>query len=249
MYSSSHQQPTTLSEKPSNPISGGDSSGASAPAQQPASSGLKHSTLKELEMEFSLLRVPLEMANREFRSSQKSVEKDLGILEKAVREMIQKATKQNVSAQDQSIFLDKVVTKLRGVKRKLEETDVLETNYLNNCRERLDHLEQYPVITGAVSRRKSISNITEHEYQLLTGWRRTRVNRVVVDYLLRFGHYETALALSEREHIKHLVDIEVFSRVKHVIESLMKKECSEALKWCSENRSRLRKISVRSSCC
>ncbi len=190
------------------------------------------------------MKVPLELINKEFRSSQKSVEKDIAVLEKAVKEMIQKTTKQNVSGQDQCNFLDKVVTKLRGVKRKLEDTDVLETNLLNNCKERMDHLNEYPTVSGAISRRKTISNISDGQYQILTNWRRTGVNRVITDFLLRFGYYETALAFSESEKIKHLVNIEVFTQVKHVIEGLEKHDCTEALKWCAENRSKLRKISV-----
>ena len=204
----------------------------------------KHSTIKELELEYGFLRVPFELFNKEFRSSQKSVEKDLSVLEKAVREMMQKATKQNVSPQDQSLFLDKVVTKLRGVKRKLEETDVSELNCLHTCKERLEHLDQYPIVTGSISRRKTISNITDHDYQSLSNWRKTRVNRVIVDYLLRFGKYETAMALSESQNIKNLIDIEVFIQMKSVIEGLTKRNCTEALKWCADNRSRLRKISV-----
>jgi len=203
-----------------------------------------HSTAREIELEHGFLRVPFEMLNKEFRSSQKSLEKDLSVLEKAVKEMMQKATKQNVSAQDQVNFLDKVVTKLRGVKRKLDETDVAESSQLDVCKQRMDHLREYPIITGAVSRRKSTSNITEDQYQTLNNWRRIRVNRVIVDFLLRFGHYQTALALSESEHIKHLVDVEVFTQTKQVIEGLKNRDGTEALKWCTENRSRLRKVNV-----
>jgi len=42
-----------------------------------------------------------------------------------------------------------------------------------------------------------------------------------------------------------LVDIEVFVSGHKVIESLQQGNCSEALKWCQENKARLRKIEVR----
>ncbi|EFC43535.1 predicted protein [Naegleria gruberi] len=207
------------------------------------SSSLSHSTSKELESEHDLLQVPFEMLNFEFRSSQKSVEKDLSILEKAMKEMLQKASKQNLSIQDQTNFLDKVVTKLRGVKRKLEETNIEETQLLNTCKDRIDHLNEYPLIDGAISRRKSTSNIDDNQYRTLSNWRRVRVSRVLVDYLLRFGHYETALALADSEKIKHLVNTQVFIQIRGIIEGLKNNDCGPALKWCSENRSRLRKIS------
>ncbi|KAL9645540.1 hypothetical protein ABK040_000604 [Willaertia magna] len=200
------------------------------------------STKKEIELEKAFLKVPFEQLNKEFRSSQKSVEKDLSVIEKAVKEIAQKVTKQKVSLEDQCKYLDKVVNKLRGVKRKLEETDVSESVQLNICKLRIDHLSEYPIIQGAVSRRKSHANITEEEYVILKKWRKIRVNRVIVDYLLRFGYFQTAIELAEHENIKEFVDIQLFTQSKQVIEGLENKDCTEALKWCSDNKSRLKKI-------
>ena len=43
---------------------------------------------------------------------------------------------------------------------------------------------------------------------------------------------------------QHLVDIRVFVDARKVEEALARHDCSEALAWCAENRSKLRKIQV-----
>jgi macrophage erythroblast attacher len=71
------------------------------------------------ELEHPFLKVPFECLNKTFRSSQKSVEKDLAVLEKAVKAMNKKAQKEKITEEDACKYLDKVVNKLIGVKRKV----------------------------------------------------------------------------------------------------------------------------------
>ncbi len=71
------------------------------------------------ELEYPFLKVPFERLNNTFRASQKLVEKDLSVIEKAVKEMNKKATKSKVSQDDACKYLDKVVSRLVGVKRKV----------------------------------------------------------------------------------------------------------------------------------
>ncbi len=39
--------------------------------------------------------------------------------------------------------------------------------------------------------------------------------------------------------------MDIFTSAKRVIDSLSKGDCKEALKWCNDNRSKLKKINVR----
>jgi hypothetical protein len=43
---------------------------------------------------------------------------------------------------------------------------------------------------------------------------------------------------------QELVDIDIFMAAKKVVESLSHGDCKEALKWCNDNRSKLKKINV-----
>jgi hypothetical protein len=72
-------------------------------------------------------------------------------------------------------------------------------------------------------------------------WNNTRVQRILVDYMLRSSYYDTALKLAEMKGIQELVDIDIFFEARKVIEALRNQDCTEALTWCSENKTRLKK--------
>jgi macrophage erythroblast attacher len=44
--------------------------------------------------------------------------------------------------------------------------------------------------------------------------------------------------------LQDLVDIDIFVDARKVVDALLKKDCSEALAWCAENKSKLKKGKV-----
>lgn len=79
-------------------------------------------------------------------------------------------------------------------------------------------------------------------------WSRTRLDRLLVDYLLRNGYKESAGALAREKGIEELVDVETFVQMNRVRESLLSGRVVEALAWCNENKKELRRMEVRSFC-
>jgi len=73
-------------------------------------------------------------------------------------------------------------------------------------------------------------------------WTRQRVDRILVDHLLREGYYRTAAVLAEEGKLQDYVDLDMFAATRRVEDSLKGRSCAEALAWCSENRSKLRKL-------
>ncbi|KAA8576979.1 hypothetical protein EYC84_007005 [Monilinia fructicola] len=73
-------------------------------------------------------------------------------------------------------------------------------------------------------------------------WSRTRLDRLLVDYLLRNGYEESAAALAKEKNINQLVDIETFVQMSKIRDSLCNGKVAEALSWCSENKKELRKM-------
>lgn len=57
-----------------------------------------------------------------------------------------------------------------------------------------------------------------------------------------FSH-RSALRYAYSEH-QRLVDIELFSDIRRIENALKQRSCTEALAWCSENKSALRKVKV-----
>lgn len=75
-------------------------------------------------------------------------------------------------------------------------------------------------------------------------WSRTRLDRLLVDYLLRNGYKESAGALAREKGIEDLVDVETFVQMGRVRESLLNGRVTEALAWCNENKKELRRMEV-----
>ena len=62
-----------------------------------------------------------------------------------------------------------------------------------------------------------------------------RLNRLLVDYLLRMGYVQSARALAKEKGIEELVDVDVFVQAHRVEESLRRGSTVEALAWCREH--------------
>lgn len=72
----------------------------------------------------------------------------------------------------------------------------------------------------------------------------TRVSRLIVEFMLRQGHSETAKVVSSRSGIDNLLDIDIFIQCKRIVEGLISGNTQECLAWCNEHKSALRKSKV-----
>lgn len=76
-------------------------------------------------------------------------------------------------------------------------------------------------------------------------WEKCRLDRALADYMLREGMYDTAHMLCHSHGFEHIVDTDIFRESRVVIEALRRHDCTEALRWCAENKRRLQKVSSR----
>jgi len=182
-----------------------------------------------MDLEHPLIKAPYEGLNKVFRNSQKAVEKEVTQTISAIAEL--HAKKDQLSKEEAYQTVDKLLGKLQGLKRKMQEAGKEEQQYIQRCKARLEHLD-------------SISEVdlkkTSGEQQ--RRWYKIRLDRIMVDYLLREGHYNAAILLAKDSNITELVDIDLFISAKRVIETLSQGDCKEALKWCNDNRSKLKKL-------
>jgi macrophage erythroblast attacher len=88
----------------------------------------------------------------------------------------------------------------------------------------------------------SIESVSSQEYD---NWSKLRLSHLLVDYLSRNGFNETANLLSKDPNIYDLVDTNIIESTQKIQKSLKKRSCQEALKWCSENKSVLKKHKVK----
>ncbi|KAL3521001.1 hypothetical protein ACH5RR_019150 [Cinchona calisaya] len=174
---------------------------------------------ESLKLEHQFLRVPFEHYKKTIRANYRIVEKEVSAVIYGVAEAADSA---ELSRDDAAQQLNSLVSRLQGLKRKLEEGSRTEHLQSQRCRARLDHLECVDA-----------ENLPE--------WNNTRLKRILVDYMLRMSYYDTAMKLVGTSNIQDLVDIDVFFEAKKVIEALQSKEVSPALAWCADNKSRLKK--------
>ncbi|KAL3630076.1 hypothetical protein CASFOL_023060 [Castilleja foliolosa] len=171
-----------------------------------------------LKLEHQLLRVPFEHYKKTIRANHRIVEKEVS----AVISGVSDAADSDLSRDDAVHQLSSLVSRLQGLKRKLEEGSRTEHMQAQRCRTRLEYLES-----------AEVDNLSE--------WNNVRLKRILVDYMLRMSYYDTAVKLAESSNIQDLVDIDVFLEAKKVIDALQKKEVAPALAWCADNKSRLKK--------
>ncbi|AEE79336.1 LisH/CRA/RING-U-box domains-containing protein [Arabidopsis thaliana] len=195
-----------------------ESAATITPSPVVVSSSRSNQFTESLKLEHQLLRVPFEHYKKTIRTNHRSFEKEVSTIVNGVGELADS----DWSKDDTVSRLTCLVTRLQGLKRKLEEGSNVENLQAQRCRARIDHLDSVDV-----------ENITE--------WNNTKLKRILVDYMLRMSYFETATKLSESSNIMDLVDIDIFREAKKVIDALKNREVASALTWCADNKTRLKK--------
>uniref|UniRef100_A0A8D2IKS4 E3 ubiquitin-protein transferase MAEA n=3 Tax=Marmotini TaxID=337730 RepID=A0A8D2IKS4_UROPR len=173
----------------------------------------------------SKFQVPYETLNKRFRAAQKNIDRETSHVTMVVAEL--EKTLSSCPAVDSVVsLLDGVVEKLSVLKRKAVESIQAEDESAKLCKRRIEHLKEHSSDQPAAA----------------SMWKRKRMDRMMVEHLLRCGYYSTAVKLARQSGIEDLVNIEMFLTAKEVEESLERRETATCLAWCHDNKSRLRKM-------
>ena len=124
-----------------------------------------------------------------------------------------------------------MLARMRGMKRKLATYAEEESNLHRQVGVRVAHL-------GELSDMHTVEDI---KYE---AWSRQRLDRLVVDYMLRHGYNESATSLAHERGMQDLVDIDAFVAMSKIRRSLENGSVTEALAWCADNKKELRKMHV-----
>ncbi|KAF7937104.1 uncharacterized protein EAE98_001418 [Botrytis deweyae] len=176
-----------------------------------------------------LLRLPLELLKKNFKVVHFNLEKESASVKTALKETTDASLNAHASPDDVLKNVDSMLTRMRGLKRKLQSCAEEEKRLQTQSAARIKHISSLYEI-------KSLEDVKYEE------WSRTRLDRLLVDYLLRNGYKESASALAREKNIEELVDVETFVQMSRIKDSLCKGKVTEALAWCSENKKELRKM-------
>jgi macrophage erythroblast attacher len=167
--------------------------------------------------------MPNELSRKNFKAIQREVEQGNKFLLDAVAKPS--------NAASPVATLDSMITRMNNLKRKLETLHNEELTIQRHSRARLEHLNDLYQIP-------SLADVKYEE------WSRIRLNRLLVDYLLRNGYEQSARELAKEKGIEDLVDVEAFVSCHKIEQSLLQGRAQEALSWCTDNKRELKKINV-----
>ncbi|KAF1974609.1 hypothetical protein BU23DRAFT_461398 [Bimuria novae-zelandiae CBS 107.79] len=175
-----------------------------------------------------LLRMPHELSRRNQKNAQRYIENSTKDALFALTTATKTASKS--SNPDATLAsLDGLISKMNGLKRKLENLHEEEMRLHKSNRARLQHLQDLYEV-------QSLADVKYDE------WSRTRLSRLLVDYLLREGYAESAAHLAASQGIEELVDVDAFVACHRIEKSLREERITQlALNWCKENSKELKK--------
>lgn len=167
-----------------------------------------------------LLRLPLELTRINVKRAQRSFDTTAKWVSSKLKEIATRAQSGQDTAAAETM-LDILIDKMEGIKIVLERLRADEKLYHQQMTARIEHLRDL----------YDIPSLADVKYE---EWARIRLNRLLVDYLLRMGYAESAAALAKEKGIEDLVDIKTFEKALKVERSLRNRSTEEALKWCNE---------------
>jgi len=185
-------------------------------------------------IEHPTLKVPYEILNKKFRSSQKNIDREVSHVQTAVKDLEDGINKTDTKVTVGTItdLLSGVIDKMEMLKRKAHDSMADELEAASNCKRRLDHVKEYCSKKGSTSTSDTAA---------VQAWKKKRLDRVLVEHLLRSGFYDTAVKLAKQSDIVHLTNIGLFLTSREVEEALRNRDTSKCLAWCYDNKSKLRK--------
>uniref|UniRef100_A0AC11BIL7 Macrophage erythroblast attacher, E3 ubiquitin ligase n=1 Tax=Ovis aries TaxID=9940 RepID=A0AC11BIL7_SHEEP len=161
--------------------------------------------------EYPTLKVPYETLNKRFRAAQKSIDRETSHVSAAVAEL--ERTLGGCPAVDSVVsLLDGVVEKLSVLKRKAVESIQAEDESAKLCKRRIEHLKEHSSDQPAAA----------------SVWKRKRMDRMMVEHLLRCGYYNTAVKLARQSGIESCLEFSL--RIQEFIELIRQNKRLDAVR-------------------
>eukprot|EP00871_Galdieria_phlegrea_P004299 jgi/Galph1/4870/GphlegSOOS_G3585.1 len=179
-----------------------------------------------MELEGPFLHVPVETLSRNLRYLKKQIDKAFEGMVSSVDNVLNKTTEEQLPPQ-LADCLTSVDQHLKQLESEVKQQHSEDAKVMGLLSKRLNFAKQLD------------SSSLDYETQELLNHQ--RLFRLLVVHLLREGYVDVGEKLTERTQISDLVDLEVFKTTKTIVAALSCGDCSEALKWCAENRKKLQK--------
>ncbi|XP_068625480.1 E3 ubiquitin-protein transferase MAEA [Battus philenor] len=184
-------------------------------------------------LEHATLKVPYEVFNKKYRNAQRILDVEARQVGSIAGELDTAAKTGEVTAGEIDSLLGGMVEKLTTMKRKASEAINEEVQAACVCKKRLEHLkEQAEALQTPSTAQTSLNQ-----------WRKVRLDRMLVDYFLRNGYYDSANKLADAKELRELTNVDIYQAAAEVERELAARRTARCLQWCADNKSKLRKLS------
>ena len=173
--------------------------------------------------------MPYELHRRSHKTAYRLIQHEKDVVTAKLKDTAKAASKEDASQPATLSSIDDMIKRMETLKRKLSNLAEEEQTMHRQARARLTHVRELENIPSA-------ADVKYDE------WSKVRLNRLLVDYLLRSGCANTAQKLAKSQHIEDLVDVEAFLQCQKIKSSLKRKETKDALIWCADNKSSLKSM-------
>uniref|UniRef100_A0A3B3BXJ9 E3 ubiquitin-protein transferase MAEA n=1 Tax=Oryzias melastigma TaxID=30732 RepID=A0A3B3BXJ9_ORYME len=161
--------------------------------------------------EYPTLKVPYETLNKRFRAAQKNIDREASHVTMVVAEL--EKTLSSFPAVDSVVsLLDGVVEKLSALKRKAAESIQAEDESAKLCKRRIEHLKEH----------------SGDQPASVNLWKKKRMDRMMVEHLLRCGYYNTAVKLAKQSGIESCLEFSL--RIQEFIELIRQNKRMDAVR-------------------
>jgi len=182
----------------------------------------------DLSIEYSFIRVPYDSGVRAFKSSKKTIEKEMSSI---LNSIIALKKENHLNKTQATSSLNSLITRLKGLKRKLDEHYHEEDEIYECCKKRLLQL----------------SSVDPQKKESIIEFQNARVHHLVVEHLVRNDYNETAKAITQEYGMNDFmfVDAKIIQEYNAIIKDLSNKNCESAFNWCHANKTKLLRINSR----
>ncbi|RXG72904.1 Macrophage erythroblast attacher [Armadillidium vulgare] len=233
-------------------------------------SSIEHPTLKEQDTGCNVknnYRYPMKLLNKRFRLAQKSIDRELCHVTNAVSELEKVLISDTKDKNQITSLIGGVNGEIKFFQKEVGRPHLLNFDELNIdsysmlriciCKKtflpqylkqqiyrKAEDVTQEEIECGRVIKRR-VEHLKEHDSTspaVICQWRKLRLDRLLMEYVLRAGYYNTASELIKGSPIKDLTNLDIFLVANDVEISLKNKDTTKCLAWCHDNKSKLRKL-------
>ncbi|KAJ8709576.1 hypothetical protein PYW08_009580 [Mythimna loreyi] len=192
-------------------------------------------------LEHATLKVPYEVFNKRYRNAQRVLDVEARQVGSGASELDAATRKQPVTTGEIDSLLGGMVEKLTTMKRKASEAITEEVQAAYVCKKRLEHLKEQAAALAEPST-PQVKAMSYTSQTTLNQWRKVRLDRMLVDYFLRNGYYDSANKLADARGLRELTNVDIYSAAAEVEAELYSQRTARCLQWCADNKSKLRKL-------